>query len=262
MADFSNLKTILLDTAYEAGDAIMEIYSAQSKKFEYKNDNSPVTKADQRAEAVIIEALSKSYYGTPIIAEEAVSCGNVPSIEGSSFFLVDALDGTKEFINGRSDFTVNIALIREACPVAGIVYAPVHKTAWVGIDRLAEKISNEERPDEVVRVSEQQAKGKRVVVSHSHNNEETEAYLAKLEIAERMSCGSSMKFCMVAEGSADVYPRFGRTMEWDTAAGDAVLRAAGGRTLTIDQKPLEYGKRNQAHYNDFANPFFVADSSC
>ena len=262
MIDFSNLKNVLLDAAFEAGDAIMDVYHEQEDQVQYKDDKSPVTKADEEAENIILQKLSASYSAIPVIAEEAVSCGKITSTDERYFFLVDPLDGTKEFITRRQDFTVNIALIDNTLPIAGIVYAPAQRTAWLGIENRAEKILRDTNQHQPIRVSTACAEtGKRAVVSLSHNSEETEAYLKNFSIAERVSYGSSIKFCMIAEGAADMYPRFGRTMEWDTAAGDAVLRAAGGRTITVDEKPLCYGKRNQANDCDFANPFFIADNS-
>ena len=258
-----NLKAVMEAASYAAGKEIMEIYNLAQNEVEYKDDNSPVTIADREAETVIIKTLQEHYPNIPIVAEEAASCGKLPDITNSKFFLVDPLDGTKEFICKRADFTVNIALIEDGVPVAGIVYAPAREQAWVSEGGKAEKITfkngiEQERTPISVR---KPANGPEIaVISFSHSNDETENYLKQFNITDRTSAGSSMKFCLIAEGSADVYPRFGRTMEWDTAAGDAVLRAAGGRVVLEDgSTPLPYGKRNQAHDTDFANPFFIAD---
>jgi 3'(2'), 5'-bisphosphate nucleotidase len=251
---------VLETLALAAGKEILAVYNA-GPNVTFKNDASPVTEADERAEAIILEGLSKAFPDIPVVAEESVAAGRVPDVEGKSFFLVDPLDGTKEFINKRDDFTVNIALIKEGVPVAGIVYAPAKGTAWTGGDGKIEKIL----VDSDFAVTSRKQIGCRVpageltaVASRSHNSPETEAFLAEKGITSTKSVGSSLKFCLVAEGEADVYPRFGRTMEWDTAAGDAVLRAAGGMTLDLDGKPFRYGKTKQAHDSDFANGHFIA----
>jgi 3'(2'), 5'-bisphosphate nucleotidase len=246
--------------ALAAGRAILEIYDA-GPSIKLKVDTSPVTEADERAEALILEILSDALPDIPVIAEESVGSGRIPETVGKSFILVDPLDGTKEFINRRSDFTVNIALIKNGVPVAGIVYAPAKSVAYVGSESCAEKVmvssdfSFFERKPITVRDCKRPPVG---VASRSHNSPETEEFLNAHGITEYKSVGSSLKFCLVAEGDADVYPRYGRTMEWDTAAGDAVLRAAGGCTVDLEGNPLAYGKRRQKNESDFANPFFVA----
>ena len=256
-----DLKKVLEQTALEAGEVIMEIYNAEESSVRYKNDKSPVTEADGQAEDIITRVLKDLYPEIPIIAEEAFSAGNAPDLSGSLFFLVDPLDGTKEFISKRSDFTVNIALIENQAPVAGVVYAPAQQAMWIAVDGKVEKVvldgGKNVRTDIQVRKTD---KPEIAVVSHFHNDEDTMVYLDKNNITESVSAGSSLKFCLVAEGSADVYPRFGRTMEWDTAAADAVLRAAGGRVVTTDGSLLLYGKTNQSHDTDFANSFFIADN--
>ena len=245
--------------ALEAGRVILEVYDA-GPNVTIKADASPVTEADERAEAIILEHLAKAFPDIPVVAEEAVAAGKIPSTDGARFILVDPLDGTKEFINRRPDFTVNIALVDNGVPVTGIVYAPARGEAWIGSRDGAEKLVIED-----FAVTNRQAIAARVrksppvaVASRSHNNAETEAFLTDNGVTDTKSVGSSLKFCLIAEGEADVYPRYGRTMEWDTAAGDAVLRAAGGMTVGLDDKPLPYGKRNQLHDSDFANPFFIA----
>ena len=254
------MRDVLEKLAIDAGKSILEVYSA-GPNVTFKNDASPVTEADERAEAIILEGLAKAFPGIPVVAEESVAAGRVPDVEGKSFFLVDPLDGTKEFINKRDDFTVNIALIEDGAPVAGIVYAPAKGVAWTGGDGKVEKIL----VDGDFNVTGRSTIGCRTpsgdltaVASRSHNSPETEAFLKEKGITSTRSVGSSLKFCLVAEGEADVYPRFGRTMEWDTAAGDAVLRAAGGMTLDLDGKPFRYGKTKQAHDSDFANGHFIA----
>ncbi|MDX0542075.1 3'(2'),5'-bisphosphate nucleotidase CysQ [Sinorhizobium medicae] len=246
--------------ALEAGAAILEVYDAGPEVC-YKDDQSPVTEADERAEAIILERLAAAFPGIPVVAEESVCSGRVPDIRGGSFFLVDPLDGTKEFINRRSDFTVNIALIKGNVPVAGIVYAPAQRCAYVADGGKAEKLlldklwALEHRQPIRVRMRGAELTA---VASRSHNSSETEAFLTGHGVMNYASVGSSLKFCLLAEGKADVYPRFGRTMEWDTAAGDAVLRAAGGSVVRLDGSRLLYGKTMQDEDSDFANPHFIA----
>lgn len=251
---------ILERLALAAGREILSVYTA-GPNVTFKKDASPVTEADERAEAIILEGLGKAFPDIPVVAEESAAAGRVPDVEGKSFFLVDPLDGTKEFINKRDDFTVNIALVKDGVPVAGIVYAPAKGTAWTGGNGKIEKIL----VDSDFNVTSRKEIGCRTptgdltaVASRSHNSPETEAFLKEKGITSTKSVGSSLKFCLVAEGEADVYPRFGRTMEWDTAAGDAVLRAAGGMTVDLDGNPFRYGKTRQAHDSDFANGHFIA----
>jgi 3'(2'), 5'-bisphosphate nucleotidase len=251
---------VLETLALAAGKEILAVYNA-GPNVTLKNDASPVTEADERAEVIILEGLSKAFPDIPVVAEESVAAGRIPNVEGKSFFLVDPLDGTKEFINKRDDFTVNIALIKDGIPVAGIVYAPAKGVAWTGGDGRIEKF----QVDSGFNITSRKEIGCRVptgdltaVASRSHNSPETEAFLTEKGITSIKSVGSSLKFCLVAEGEADVYPRFGRTMEWDTAAGDAVLRAAGGMTVDLDGNPFRYGKTKQAHDSDFANGHFIA----
>jgi 3'(2'), 5'-bisphosphate nucleotidase len=245
--------------ALEAGKAIMEVFKSGCTSAR-KADNSPVTIADQRAERIILEHLRRDFPDIPIIAEESVAAGIIPAI-GASFFLVDPLDGTREFLDRRREFTVNIALVRDGRPVVGIVFAPALGVAFSGEDGRAEKLfidgdfAVEQRL--IIGVRPQPVK-RTALASRSHDSPQTARFLAENAISECTNIGSSLKFCLLAEGEADVYPRFTRTMEWDTAAGDAVLRAAGGSTLTLDGKPLTYGKTSQTHDCDFANPDFIS----
>ena len=250
----------LVAAAVSAGDAILDIYARADVGASVKGDGSPVTAADAAAEAIILEALAQCAPDIPVIAEEAVAEGHAPPI-GRRFFLVDPLDGTKEFLSRNGDFTVNIALIEDGVPVLGVVHTPAHGEVYVGDasgarravlkdGRLSAWAPIHTRPAPVA--------GLHVVASRSHLTEETRDFIARFTVADLVSAGSSLKFCRLAEGSADLYPRLGRTMEWDTAAGDAVLRAAGGAVRTLDGKPLVYGKRGQAGDADFANPWFVA----
>ncbi|WP_371746702.1 3'(2'),5'-bisphosphate nucleotidase CysQ [Shinella sp. H4-D48] len=258
--DLAELKQVLETAALAAGHAIMLIHNAGAH-IRHKSDNSPVTEADEEAERVILAALRRHFPTIPVVAEEAVAAGIVPDISGGRFFLVDPLDGTKEFVAGRSEFTVNIALIENRAPIAGIVFAPALSSGFVAVDNRAERFTVAEGRT----IAERQAIGCRkhgaaitAVASRSHDTPQTARFLDDHGIDACTAIGSSLKFCLVAEGIADVYPRFSRTMEWDTAAGDAVLRAAGGGTRTLDGEPLTYGKRNQPDDSDFANPNFIA----
>ncbi|MGG6897475.1 MULTISPECIES: 3'(2'),5'-bisphosphate nucleotidase CysQ [Rhizobium] len=245
--------------ALEAGKAILEVYRA-GYAVALKQDMSPVTLADERAEHIILEHLARDFPDVPAIAEESVSAGKIPDIRGRPFFLVDPLDGTREFIEHRDEFTVNIAYIVNGIPVAGIVYAPALGIAFTGEPGKARKLIVDEHfavADRLtIAVRERPAK-MTALASRCHSNEKTESFLTGNPISACTSIGSSLKFCLLAEGKADVYPRFARTMEWDTAAGDAVLRAAGGVTVTTEGDLLTYGKTNQSEDCDFANPSFV-----
>ncbi len=231
--------------ASEAGVRVMEVYNSD---FEHrtKADYSPVSDADERAEEVILARLEAELPGVPVLAEERAAREGVGTQVWETFLLVDPVDGTKEFINRRGDFTVNIALICGGVPVAGAVYAPARQEMYVGgasaqlsedfvpgaILRAGRKLITRTYPDE----------GLTAITSSSHLDERTKAFLAERNIASQTGIGSSLKFCWVAAGKADVYPRWGPTMEWDTAAGHAVLAAAGGRMVKPDGQPFVYGK--------------------
>jgi 3'(2'), 5'-bisphosphate nucleotidase len=228
-----------------------------------KSDETPVTCADQESEAVILAGLAKLAPDIPVVAEEEAAAGRLPEI-GRTFFLVDPLDGTREFIAGRAEFTINIALVDTGVPVFGLVYAPVTgdlfmtspdgRAMFVNVgqpDRLDAPVVTDMAP---IHVRRPPADGLVAAVSFSHMNAETEAILAQFQIAARRQAGSSLKFCMVARGEADIYPRVGRTFEWDTAAGHAVLRAAGGTMTKLDGSPFMYGKAAEK----FLNPDYIA----
>lgn len=240
----------LLPIARAAGAATLEVYATDFEVRE-KSNESPVTEADHRAEAIILPALAELTPRIPVVSEEAASAGNIPAID-ERFWLVDPLDGTKEFIKRNGEFTVNIALIERHEPVLGVVLAPALDRLYagaVGSGAFMED-KNGRRPIACRAVP---AAGLTVVASRSHGDAEAlERFLAGRKVASQASAGSSLKFCLVAAGEADIYPRLGRTMEWDTAAGHAVLAAAGGRVTTLDGADLRYGKP------DFANPHFVA----
>lgn len=243
-----------------AGKAILDVYHA-GPEARIKADCSPVTEADERAEAIILSELAIALPQIPVVAEEAVASGHVPEITGTSFILVDPLDGTKEFITRNDDFTVNIALIENGSPVAGLVYAPALGIAYRGDMNGAQKLWIDGE-FQVIRREAMQARRvacpQIAVASRSHRSAQTDAFLGECGATEIRSVGSSLKFCLIAEGSADIYPRFGRTMEWDTAAGDAILRAAGGMTVDLVGAPLVYGKIGRSGEADFANSDFIA----
>ncbi len=239
------------DIAYAAGAVILEIY-AKDFAVDAKADASPVTEADRRAEALILERLAPVAPGVPIVAEESVAEGRIPDISGGRFWLVDPLDGTREFISRNGEFTVNIALIEAGRPVAGVVFAPAKNRLYVaaGPDHAWREVDG--GPPEPIACRPCPADGAVAMVSRSHRSPETETWLAGRAIAEMRDAGSSLKFCTLAEGAADLYPRLGRTMEWDIAAGHAVLEAAGGSVTCLDGSPFLYGKPG------FENPHFIA----
>ena len=240
----------LLPLARAAGAAIMDIY-ATDFEVRGKSDASPVTEADERAEAVILPALARLTPDIPIVSEEEASAGRIPTVS-NRFWLVDPLDGTKEFINRNGEFTVNIALIENGSPTLGVVFAPALDRLFAGGAALGAFVEDKGvRRAIACRVPP--AEGLTVVASRSHGDADAlSEFLAGRKVASQTNAGSSLKLCLVAAGEADVYPRLGRTMEWDIAAGDAVLRAAGGLVRTLDGPALRYGKA------DFANPHFAA----
>jgi 3'(2'), 5'-bisphosphate nucleotidase len=261
----SDILNILERLAVAAGAEIMAV-RANNFEVAEKSDGSPVTLADQRAEAVVVAGLLQAFPHVPIVAEEMVAAGDVPHQLGERFFLVDALDGTKEFCAGREEFTVNIALVEGDTPVAGVVYCPckrmlyagAHDGKGVGEARCRNVLPSGELGEaEPLAVRDPGAQPV-IIATRSHMTPETEAFLKSVPSAELRSVGSSLKFCEVAAAHADLYPRCGTTMEWDTAAGDAILRAAGGSTKTEHGEALAYGKRGQDGMADFQNPFFVS----
>lgn len=242
----------LAQVALAAGPAVMEEY-LRGCDVATKADGSPVTAADQRAEAIICARLQALAPEIPIVAEEAAAAGqSVTATE--RFFLVDPLDGTREFVARNGEFTVNVALVAQGAPVAGAVYAPAIDKLWFGGTSAYTCEAPVGRAlgasDSWRRLHVRPAPAAMVALaSRSHGDPKTEAFLAGLPIGDRRSAGSSLKFCIVAEGVGDVYPRFAPTMEWDTAAGDAVLRAAGGVVLSTDGGALAYGKFDQGLRN-------------
>ena len=241
----------VIATAREAGAAIMEVYSKEIE-VRGKADSSPVTEADERAEAIITRALLRLTPEVPVVAEEAVAAGATPEV-GAWFWLVDPLDGTKEFISRNGEFTVNIALIHQGRPVFGVVLAPALDRLFVGAAGQG-AFAEERGTRRPIRCREVPASGLVVVASRSHGDAEAlDRFLGGRLVATTINAGSSLKLCLVAAGEADLYPRLGRTMEWDIAAGHAVLSAAGGRIRTLAGDPLTYGKPG------FDNPHFAAE---
>ncbi|MFN3347586.1 3'(2'),5'-bisphosphate nucleotidase CysQ [Pseudorhodoplanes sp.] len=250
----------LTEIASRAGEAIMRVRRAGAA-IRSKADASPVTEADEAAEAIILEGLARTLPDVAVVSEEAAQLG-LPSALPDIFILVDPLDGTREFIDGRDEFTVNIAILRSGRPIAGVVGAPALDAIWRGAEGAgAERLVLQpgRAPDAAservaLRTHPHRGGPWRAMVSRSHLDPKTEEWLTRFAAVERMDCGSSVKFCRIAEGKADVYPRLGRTSEWDIAAGDAVLSAAGGVVLSLDGTPLRYGQVGR----DLKVPSFVA----
>ena len=241
------------EAAREAGEAILEVVR-RGFDVEHKGDESPVTAADRAAEAVILASLARHAPGVPVVAEEQVALGNIPQHEGT-FFLVDALDGTKEFIRGGDDYTVNVGLIEDGEPTLGVIYSPASQRLHLGLAGFGAFVegAGPRRPICVREMGDDRT----AVASKSHLSQETLDYLGQLfggRECERISIGSSLKFTLLAEGRADVYPRLSPTCEWDIAAGHAILLAAGGKVDGLDGTPMAYGKKA------FFNHGFVATS--
>ena len=240
----------------EAGTAIMAVYERDDMGVRSKDDASPVTEADEAADRLISAGLRAAFPDLPLVTEEQAS---THALDARTFLIVDPLDGTKEFVQRRGDFTVNIALVEDGAPTLGVVYAPAKRRMFLTrSEGGAIEESGGFDPDRIgetrpISVSVPDNSGLRVVASKSHRDQATDDYIARYGVADLVSAGSSLKFCLVAAGEADFYPRLGPTMEWDTAAGQAVLTAAGGRVVEKEtHQPLVYGK------TAFRNPFFLA----
>jgi 3'(2'), 5'-bisphosphate nucleotidase len=254
--NYDKLIPLIRKLALEAGDKIMDIYVQDDFNIKTKSDNSPVTAADEAADALISAGLRAAFPDVMLVTEEQAA---THTMTGDTFLIVDPLDGTKEFVHRRGDFTVNIALVEGGKPTRGVVYAPakgrmfytqadgqsVEETGALDKDAIGDVIP--------MRVSDSNNDALLVVASKSHRDQATDDYINKYAVKDMKSAGSSLKFCLVATGEADLYPRLGRTMEWDTAAGHAVLAGSGGQVVRFDDlKPLTYGK------DTYANPFFIA----
>lgn len=248
----SNMAETLCQLARDAGAAIMEIYATDFEA-RAKDDASPVTEADLAADRVIGAGLASSFPDIPVVTEEQADSHDA-NAAGERFFLVDPLDGTKEFIKRGGDFTVNIALIEKGVPVGGVVYAPALDRLFWTDEAGKAWVKDGEADARPMQVAAPDNAGLNVVASKSHRDQATDDYINRYKVSDFKSAGSSLKFCLVAAGEADLYPRLGRTMEWDTAAGHAVLRAAGGHVDRFEGGPLTYGKAG------FENPHFIAYS--
>jgi len=254
--DFDKLERVMRRLALEAGDLIMEIYNSDDFEVKSKSDESPVTIADETADAHISAGLRAEFPGVVLVTEEQADSH---SERADTFLIVDPLDGTKEFIKRRGDFTVNIAYVADGAPIRGVVYAPARGRLFITrADGSAVEEAGPFDKDTVgaltpMQVSTPDNGALLIVASKSHRDQATEDYINKYQVADSKSAGSSLKFCLVATGEADLYPRVGRTMEWDTAAGQAVLHGAGGHVVRFDDhSPLSYGKPG------YENPFFIA----
>ena len=250
------LRQSCTEIARQAAREIMRIYAGDLGVRD-KADKSPVTDADHAAEAVIVAGLRAFTPDVPVVAEEEMASGRVPAIGDGPFWLVDPLDGTKEFIKRNGEFTVNIALVEHGRPTLGIVLAPASDTLWRGAAGLGADKSEHGAPFVGIATRQPPSQGLTACASRSHAvYSDLEIWFRNrgLTVADRIEAGSSLKFCLIAEGKADIYPRFGPTNEWDTAAAQGVLEAAGGEVVTTDGQPLRYGKPN------FSNPHFIARS--
>jgi 3'(2'), 5'-bisphosphate nucleotidase len=254
--DYDALIPVMRRLALEAGDAIMAVYAGPDFDVRAKDDASPVTAADEAADAIISAGLRSAFPDVVLITEEQADSH---ALRAATFLIVDPLDGTKEFVQRRGDFTVNIAYVVDGVPVRGIVYAPAQRRLFYtladgrAVEELGDLAKDVVGDLRVIQVSVPDNAGLMVVASKSHRDAATDDYIAKYAVRDMKSAGSSLKFCLIATGEADLYPRLGRTMEWDTAAGDAVLRGAGGQVVRFDDhSPLAYGKPG------WDNPFFIA----
>lgn len=249
----------LCKMALAAGAKALEIYAGEIAT-DTKDDASPVTEADRAGEAIILAGLKQLNPDIPVLAEEQASEEGAPADMGETFFLVDPLDGTREFINKTGEFTVNIALSSKGRPVCGVVYAPALNKLYFGAAGVGAWCAQVDEngvmgEPQSIRARSVPEKALVAVASRSHRSSETDAYLETLDVADFAAAGSSLKFCLIAEGRADIYPRFGRTMEWDTGAGQAVLEAAGGSVFVYPEGDrLEYGKAARG----YDNPYFIA----
>ncbi|MEC9196432.1 MAG: 3'(2'),5'-bisphosphate nucleotidase CysQ [Pseudomonadota bacterium] len=254
--DYEKLTSVMRRLALDAGDKIMEIYNSDDFEVKSKSDESPVTAADEAADAIITTGLRAEFPDVALVTEEQSDSHN-QSVD--TFLIVDPLDGTKEFINRRGDFTVNIALVEAGVPTRGVVYAPAKDRMFytladgTTVEEMGPFAKEAAGETKAIKVADSDNSALMVVASKSHRDQATDDYINKYAVKDSKSAGSSLKFCLVATGEADLYPRLGRTMEWDTAAGQAVLHGAGGKVVVFDgHAPLQYGKEG------FANPFFIA----
>ena len=241
----------LINLMEQASNAIIEIYNDSSNEVEFKANKTPVTKADLAANKILTDGLKKLFPEIPIVSEEDETSFN-NSRNLSTFWIIDPLDGTKEFINKRDEFTCNLALIENSSPTLGFVSVPVKTLIYYGGKKFGAKVINNEKKTSEIRYKPLPGIC-RVVASKSHLNEDTKKFISNIdEKVELIQAGSSLKFLKIAEGEADIYPRLGLTSEWDTAAAHAILEGAGGKVLQINGEELIYGKK------DILNPYFIA----
>lgn len=256
MLDFDRLEGVMRRLALEAGDVIMEIYNSDDFDVRAKSDDSPVTAADEAADALISKGLRAAFPDVLLVTEEQADSHDLQARE---FLIVDPLDGTKEFVLRRGDFTVNIAYVKDGSPIRGVVYAPYRERMFFtradgqSVEEMGPFNKDVQGEVKEINVSTPDNDALMIVASKSHRDQATDDYINKYAVKDSRSAGSSLKFCLVATGEADIYPRVGRTMEWDTAAGHAVLNGAGGAVVRFDDHtPLTYGKPI------YENPFFIA----
>lgn len=254
--DFDRLVAVMRRLALEAGERILEVYNSPSFEVKSKSDTSPVTEADEAADVLISAGLRAEFPDVTLITEEQADSH---ALSARTFLIVDPLDGTKEFVQRRGDFTVNIAYVQDGVPVRGVVYAPAQGRLFytapdgASVEEVGPHDVTRPGATRALKVAASDNDALMVVASKSHRDQATDDYIARYTVRDMTSAGSSLKFCLVATGEADLYPRLGRTMEWDTAAGDAVLRGAGGHVVRFDDHtPLAYGKPG------WDNPFFIA----
>ena len=249
--NFDRLIPVIRQLALEAGDRIMQVYNGPDFAVKAKSDASPVTEADEAADALISAGLRAAFPDVVLITEEQADSH---ALSAQTFLIVDPLDGTKEFIQRRGDFTVNIAYVQNGVPVRGGVYAPAKgRLFYTRADGVSVEETLAAGSRHPLRAARPDSTALRVVASRSNRGPAADAHVTRYAVKDSKSAGSSLKFCLVATGEADLYPRLGRTMEWDTAAGDAVLRGAGGQCVRAgDHSPLTYGKPG------WDNPHFIA----
>ena len=256
MSNILNKETIqsVIDISNLAGDAIMSIYNTNFD-YELKDDNSPLTEADIASNELIISGLEKLDQPYPILTEESSNITFEERSRWERYWLVDPLDGTKEFLKKNDEFTVNIALIERNTPIFGVIRVPAKfLTYWGGVD-IGSYSKKDGELSKKMNVSKRKSKGLRVVSSRSHKNKRLDECLSNFDSIEDINIGSSLKFCLLAEGKADFYPRLGPTSEWDTAAGEAILKYSGGYILTIEGEEMNYNNSES-----LLNPYFIAAS--
>lgn len=237
--------------AEDAGRAILEVYSTDFD-VQSKDDASPLTQADLASHRCIVAGLDALTPDTPVISEESGLAGFEERSRWQRYWLIDPLDGTREFVNRNGEFTVNIALIEDGVPTLGVVHVPVQDKTYIGCERYGAERREQGKEPARIRVTQESAAPVRVVGSRSHRGKSLDAFLERLGAHDMVPMGSSLKFCVVAEGGADIYPRLGPTSEWDTAAAQAVVEQAGGSVVTLDGKAMRYNTKAE-----MLNPHFM-----